>query len=218
MALPTPTSPFFPRVNEARRPDWLNMPKAVVRPIFMAPTTEGPAPEINQAEMAAQALRQAQARAEAEGRARGEAEGRAGFEQAKARLESLLQELEDAGERLVLGLEDRIIDLALALASVILERELPGDRELLLNLVRQAVAMIGGGDHIEIRLAPADLAARGEQISAAGQQAGAERLTLKPDPNIAQGCIVESRLARVDATLTARLRNIAEQLHNVERS
>ena len=214
-----PSACRFEQLPAVVRPGWLIEPDIEVRPAFVVPAVALPAePPPSEAELAAQAMREAQARAEAEGRAHGEAEGRARLEQAAAGVEALLKDLESAGERLVLSLEDRIVDLALSVASTILERELEGDREHLLQVVRQAVALVADGDRIEIRVSPADLALLGDEAAAAAAQPGAGRVSLRPDPAVSAGCIVESRLARVDATLAGRLRNVGERLHNLERS
>jgi flagellar assembly protein FliH len=153
------------------------------------------------------------ARAEAEGRARGEAAASEQRQQAAARSERLLAGLVDVRRAVLADAQQQLIDLALCVAGAVLNRELRLDRGDLAQLVREAVAMVSDGDEIEIRVAPVDrdpLASQLAELTRDNPRAGT--LLITSDEKIDGGCIVETRLARVDATLASRLRNIADSL------
>lgn len=153
------------------------------------------------------------AKAEAETRARVEAEVSGQYDTAIKRLDLIGAELTDIRQRLLFSAEREMIDLALVIAQAILDRELKADRDYLIRLAKNAVAMVADGDEIEISVAPNDypiLAERLDEINRDNPRAGT--LLLKANDAIEAGCIIETRLARVDATVATRLRTIAESL------
>jgi flagellar biosynthesis/type III secretory pathway protein FliH len=155
----------------------------------------------------------ARANAEAEGRAHGEAEGRTRWDGLVVELSAAVAEIVGARGRLLAGLEDLILELTLTVARVLLERELAEDPALVARLVREAVALIGDGEAVEIRVAPALHEQLADELEAIRREAPrASAIQIRPDPTVEAGCLVETPLARVDATLATRLRTLLETL------
>jgi flagellar biosynthesis/type III secretory pathway protein FliH len=174
-----------------------------------AVATAAPDPQAVLEQRIAEATRQA----EEEGRARGEAEGRAAFEEAVERVESILGELSRTRQRVYSTVEAQMIELALCVAGAVLDREIEADRDYVLRLVRQAVGMVADGTEVEVSVSPGDyelIASSVEAITADEPRSGA--LVVRVDEAIEAGCVVETRIARVDATVATRLRNIATAL------
>jgi len=82
------------------------------------------------------------------------------------------------------------------------------------DLVRQAVGLVVEDDEIIISVSPRDhdlLAPRLEEIASEFPRAGG--LVLRADESVEDGCVVDTRLARVDATIANRLHNVADSLN-----
>lgn len=224
----------FPESSSLDPPSWIcdeNTP--VVRPAFGASWGEeeltpadpaagdaaraqvesGAAPALDMDQLQ-QELAAAYAKAEAEGQAQGEAAGRALWDERVAGLDDLVQELVDVRRRVFGSMEAQLRELALAVARAVIERELEGDDEYVPRLVREAVELVVDQDEIVITVSPADLellAPHVERLTAEHPRAGG--FTLRGDQRVERGCLVDTRLARVDATLDSRLRNIAQALN-----
>lgn len=218
----------FPTTGATPVPEWIQLSAVPdVRPAFVVQqpvaepaaddgeeipaATEPPAMDPEQQQRAE--LAEVLARAEAEGRAAGEVEGRAMWEQRVERIDEVLADLNELRRRLFASMEGQMRELALCVAGTILERELQGDQQYVMGLVRQAVELVADGDEINISVNPEDLewmASRLEQLAAEVPRAG--QLTVRPDATVLLGCLVDTRLARVDATLASRLRSVAEAL------
>ncbi len=206
----------FQVLRESRAPAWLGAQAGSgVRAAFAAPE---PVDAVDDRARQVEAMIEAaRAEAVAEGRARGEAAGRAQWEPAVAELRAVLAELDGLQGRVLGALEDLILELATTIARVLLERELAEDPALVARLVREAVSLIGESEAFEVRVPPALHARLGAELRASGAgaedaPARAEAIRLLPDPAVEAGCVVETRLARVDATLAARLRTLSDAL------
>jgi len=223
----------FPVTEQLQAPAWIQacgIPE--VRPAFVSVPEpgagEGQAPEAaegeqfqvaevtptdpQQLERAAQA--EARAEAEAEGFAQGEAAGRADWEERIRRLDEVVDDLCDVRRRIFASMESEMKDLALHVARAVLERVRRGDTSYVEGLVRQAMDLVADEDDIVISVAPQDrelLASRLEQIALDYPRAGG--LAVREDAGIGYGCMVDTRLARVDATLAGRLASIADALN-----
>lgn len=159
-------------------------------------------------------LAEAIAAAEAQGFAQGEAAGRAEWEERVQRLDQVVDDLCDLRRRVFASMEGQMRELGLCVARTILERELSQDTGYLERLVRQAMDLVVDEDEIVISVAPGDrelLASRVDAIALDYPRAGG--LAVREDPAIEFGCKVDTRLARVDATLEGRLAAIADALN-----
>jgi flagellar biosynthesis/type III secretory pathway protein FliH len=202
----------------APRPAWIGpCGTDQVRSAFGPAAAAAPSAAAGEAaaqQAAAAQLADATAQAAAEGRARGEAEGRAVFEDAVRKLDEVLTGLVELRLSAFAELEGQLVDLALCVSEAIIERELTVDRDYTLRIVRHAVELVASGDEVEISVAPQMHQLVAERLEAiAGEVPRAGGLLVKADESIEAGCVVETRMAQVDATVAARLKNVAERLH-----
>ena len=185
-----------------------------------APTAPepAPAPEIDEAQLAA--LRE---QAFAEGRAAGYAAGladgeRAGYASGEARaqaeiarLAALASEFSRAIEAGEAALADEMLALALEVARQMLRTSLKVKPELILPVVRDAIAALTNPHgHPALTLNPADAvlvrAQLGEQLAHTGWR-------ILEDPQVAAGgCRIDNSGAEIDATLATRWKRVLDSL------
>ena len=106
--------------------------------------------------------------------------------------------------------EREIIRLALEIARKIIKREVAIDEELILALVKVALARVADQTLITVRVNPKDHHAI-ERHQAAAPETGAlsESIKLVEDPLIARGgCIIETQSGTIDARIEEQLREI----------
>ncbi len=218
----TPIS--FPVAGQIEPPEWLRGAGVpTIRPAFapaeptMAPSSPGAtAQHQHQVDMVQveQQLAEAMAQAQAEGFARGEVEGRAAWEERAANLDQVVAEMVEVRRKIFGAMTTQMQELALGVAREVLKRELTQDPEYVVDLVRQAVELVVEEDEIIISVSPQDhalMSARMDEIASNFPRAGG--LVLRADESVENGCVVDTRLARVDATLANRLHNIADSLN-----
>lgn len=181
----------------------------------------------------------AQARGHAEGYAEGHAQGLAagreaghreglaaglemGKKQGQAAAEAVgrqaareFQQMADAGALALASLEQDIAPaltrLALRIARQIVRGTLAVQPERLNDLLTELLHLNDGEDGLlRLRLNPGDVALAERHLDA---HAADRRWRLRPDPSIARGgCIVETALGEVDATLETRWRQVSAAL------
>jgi flagellar assembly protein FliH len=160
----------------------------------------------------------AQATIERDAFAKGFAQGeRAGLEAAGQRGEAMLRRLTETLEELttvraqmIHRTEQQMVQLAIAIASRVVQREVTLDRDLLVAMARVALDRLGDTANITVRLNPDDFeitgAARIAQLTGSHVQVAA-------DARISRGgCRVESDLGVLDAGIDAQLSEIARAL------
>ncbi len=207
----------FPEMSTNEVPQWLSgQADASVQTAFQSPETSEQRQEAAVAQLQQQ-VAETLAQAEAEGLKRGEETAKIALEKSLARMDLIFDELVDIRTRVLNSLHEQIIDIALCCARTILDHEVATMPDYLPQLVSDAVRLIADGDSVEISVAPADLEPLQERLSTIiKNNPRAGTLALKPDDSLDSGCVVETRLARVDATFAARLKNIGESLHGSE--
>lgn len=150
--------------------------------------------------------------------AKGFAQGeRAGLEAAGQRGEAMLRRLtETLGEltvvrdRMIHQTERQMVELALAIAKRIVNREVAIDRDLLIAMARVALDRLGEAAHITVRLSPDDFAVTGAAQMA---QLTGSNVEVVADARISRGgCRVDSDLGVLDAGIEAQLQEVARAL------
>lgn len=153
----------------------------------------------------AEAVRVRSAASDEVGRARlaGSQEGHAeGMARAAAAL-ALAAEVRDA--RLA-ELDGVVVEVALGIASRLVDRELSTSAEAVLGVARRALRAAAGCGDIVLRVAPTDLASVREASGALAQLVERGSLAVADDPTLQAGeVIVESTGGRVDARIGAQL-------------
>lgn len=149
----------------------------------------------------------------AQGYAQGE---RAGIEVAARQLQAVhgrlgqtLDQLVGLREELTYRTERQVVELALAMATRILHREISLDRELLLVMARIALDRMGDGTAATIRLHPDDeAAARGTRESWPDGS-----VVIIADPAVRPGgCVVQTEKGQIEVGVDAQVKELATAL------
>jgi flagellar assembly protein FliH len=149
---------------------------------------------------------------------KGYAQGeRAGAEAAAARGDAMLRrlaqtlnELGDLRADLVHTSERQVVQLAIAIATRVIHREITLDTELLLAMARVALDRLGDTSSATIRLHPEDYAAA---LAVRGVTLSTESVKVTPDPIVSRGgCLVESDFGLIDLTVGAQVGEITTAL------
>jgi flagellar assembly protein FliH len=149
------------------------------------------------------------------GQAQGYADATRSAQAARAveaqRVESLLAQLRGGFDELSTHTADALLDLALDVAAQVLRREVQTQRDAILPVVREALALvIESHGHPTVRLAPADFALVRQALQEDGRLHGCrcvEDASIQPG-----GCRVESAHGDIDATLATRWRRVVQSL------
>lgn len=126
-------------------------------------------------------------------------------------LQAALQDVEAAASEWISQAEEILAGLALKIAEQILADQVRHP-EAALPLARQALSEIQLVETVKLRVHPfhaESVRAHAEELLRAAQ--GLERIEIVEDPTLTGGCIVESDLGRIDATVQTQLRQIAEE-------
>lgn len=168
-----------------------------------------------------QARRDAHAQGVRQGRAEGREAGRAeGQAEVRARADGALRALEAAAARL--GLTDavtvaevapRILELALELTQLILQRELASTEEPGLDALRRVLPLAPAEGEVVVRLNPGDAAELGPYTALAPGRS----VTIVADPSLASGdAVLDCGPSRIDARLDQAMARIAGALRGQE--
>jgi len=130
-------------------------------------------------------------------------------QQTAAQLGALLQGIATDTEEFVRGLQDEIVELALAVAEKVIAREVQTDREIVVNVVRAALAEIHDATELRIRVHPEDYALVEPRWQDMLPRSVAQHSELLADDLVERGgCAVETRIGYVDGQLKTRLNQI----------
>jgi flagellar assembly protein FliH len=177
-----------------------------------APATPEPVPP------AVHDLEQIRVSVEREAFAKGYAQGeRAGAEAAAARGEGMLRRLRDTLEELTTlradmlhRTERQMVQLSLAIARRVVQRELSLDRAVLVGMARAAIDRLGDHASATIRLHPDDYAAVASSLPPSDEQ---PHVRVEPDPVVSRGgCYVQSDFGFMDVTPAAQFEELARAL------
>ena len=150
--------------------------------------------------------------------AKGYAQGeRAGAEAAAARGEAMVRRLAQTIEELgalrtdmLHKSEKQLVQLAIAIAGRVIQREITLDRELLVAMARVALDRLGDVSAATIRLNPDDFAAT---TAARHGVLSTEAVRVVADPVVHRGgCLVESEFGLIDLSVSAQVGEIAHAL------
>ena len=212
------------RVEEQARPyDWYGVRTPVPPTVHVAraiePPEEPPAGDEQQvaaADVTAHQFRLAEL--ERDAFAKGYAQGeRSGTEAAGTRADAMLrrlaqtiEELASTRSEMIRRTEHQVVQLALAVARQILQRELNVDRGLLVAMARVALDRLGEHAAARIRLHPDDYA-----VVMASPERGwtSEQVQIVADSAVGRGgCLVQSDFGLMDVGLDAQFSELARTL------
>lgn len=137
------------------------------------------------------------------------------YTQKISKLEKVLESLVEEKEKAVLNLDKEILTLALAIAKKLVLKEIQVDRELTLNLIREALKYIAEGIEIKIKLNPEEMPYLEREILK--EITPSAKIAFEPDPSVTKGSFfIETPLGVVDGTLEKRWEKLLETLYNHE--
>jgi len=148
------------------------------------------------------------------GYAQGERAGlEAGGQRADAMLRRLAQTLEELGtlrRAMIHQTERQMVQLALAIARRIVQREVSLDQDFVVAMARVALDRLGENAPATIRLHPDDFTS---VMDRSGEGWAGAQVTVVPDAAISRGgCLVESEFGFVDAGVESQFQEIARAL------
>jgi len=148
---------------------------------------------------------------------KGYAQGeRAGAEAAATRGEGMLRRLKETLEELTTLRADmlrrserQMVQLALAIAKRVVQREVSLDRAVIVGMARAAIDRLGDRASATIRLHPDDYA----QVAPGLKQTDEAHVRVEPDPLVSRGsCLVQSDFGFMDVTPEAQFEELARTL------
>jgi flagellar assembly protein FliH len=191
---------------------------SVVVPFQWAGQAKTEGAPVQPSPQAAHDLEQMRASVEREAFAKGYAQGeRAGAEAAATRAEGMLRRLKDTLEELATlradmlhRTERQIVQLSLAIARRVVQRELSLDRAVLVGMARAAIDRLGDRASATIRLHPDDYAVVAPSLPPADEQ---PHVRVEPDPVVSRGgCYVQSDFGFMDVTPASQFEELARAL------
>jgi flagellar assembly protein FliH len=153
-----------------------------------------------------------------DGRARAEEEFERELESRIARERDQLFSLLDAIQTQYASFQQKAertsIELAVAIAELILKRELATDREAVIRQIHEALKRVLGVERIKLRVNPEDeQLVRDRRSEILAESDSIREMVIEPDEAISRGgCIVESESGNVDALVSTQLHKIEEAL------
>ena len=131
-----------------------------------------------------------------------------------AALDQLVVETNDARAEWLRRWEQSAVAVAAAIAERIIRRELEREPEITLEWVREALQMAAGASDVTLHLNPADYTLLGSRAKQLAQSlSGLTPTNIVSDPAVSQGgCLVQTRLGRIDQQIESQLARIQEEL------
>jgi flagellar biosynthesis/type III secretory pathway protein FliH len=116
-------------------------------------------------------------------------------------------------------IEEQVLDLSIAIASVIIEREIQQDPGLYKELVREAIHMLGSTRSVTLKASKDTYTMMLQVLGGDVVDVDGIEVRIALDLTIdGLGCIVESGESRVDITIADRLRAIRQAIENERRT
>jgi flagellar biosynthesis/type III secretory pathway protein FliH len=110
--------------------------------------------------------------------------------------------------------EQSAVAVAAAMAERIIRRQLEREPEITLQWIREALQMAAGAADVALHLNPADYSLLGSRAKQLAQSlSGLAPTTIVADPAVSPGgCVVQTRLGRIDQQIENQLARIQEEL------
>lgn len=129
-------------------------------------------------------------------------------------LEQAVGQLQQARQDWIKQWEQNAVHLATAIAARIVRRELAQTPQITLDLIREALELASGSDHVQLRLNPDDHKSLGKGV----EELAARLAKLAPadvvaDPEVTPGgCIVTTEFGEIDQRIESQLARIEQEL------
>ena len=131
-----------------------------------------------------------------------------------AALDQLVAETNDAKAEWLRRWEQSAVAVAAAMAERLIRRELERDPEITLGWVREALQMAANSAEVTLHLSPADYSLLGSRAKQLAQSlSGLAPTIIVSDPSVSRGgCVVQTRLGRIDQQIESQLARLEEEL------
>ncbi len=142
-----------------------------------------------------------------------------GLESARQRVGSLLGsfkeallELDSLKKDLLLNSERESVELSLAVAKKIVCQEIATNRDVVLNVVKEALKKVVGNENIRVRMCPDDLNIMNEFKSQLPElMEDFNKVSFEGDESITQGgCIIDTNQGDIDARIEKQLKTVED--------
>ena len=129
-------------------------------------------------------------------------------------LGSALEEVSHLRETILNSSTDDMLRLVMAISRQVIQHEIETREDVILTIITKALHAAIKADEFHIKINPADFKVVAENKPLfLTSISGLKNITFEADPGISRGgCVVESTLGRVDATLETKLDEINKQL------
>lgn len=132
-------------------------------------------------------------------------------EAALRRLASTIEEVQALRAEIVQKTERQVVELSLAIARRVINREISLDHDLLVAMARVALDRIADTQSATIRLHPDDYSAM--MARQAPDRTPARAVRIVADPTVARGgCLVQSEFGLIDVSTAAQLHELSVAL------
>lgn len=164
--------------------------------------------------------REAENQAYREGLRRGQQEGYNAIRQPAAELfknlSGLVADLTDLRQRVLREAENEIVELALAIARKVVQREIHIDRSCIVGVLQEALQKTEHQERVVIRMNSADLQYMENACIALPElENGCERINLEADDSVAAGgCVLETGCGDIDGRIEQRLQFLESALRS----
>jgi flagellar assembly protein FliH len=137
------------------------------------------------------------------------------FDTFVAALDRLVTETNEAKVAWLCRWEQSAVAVATAIASRIIRRELDRQPEITLKWIGEALQLAAGANDVTVHLNPADYELLGSRAKKLVQSLGglAPTSVVADSAVSAGGCVVHTRLGRIDQQIEAQLARIEEELN-----
>lgn len=134
-------------------------------------------------------------------------------------LEGVLSELSTFKQSLHARCEREMVELCLAIARKVIQRETSIKEDGVLDCLRAALKSVVAGGEISVRVNPKDLeVVNSNRPELVRLCSGARGMSVESDENISKGgCIVSTNFGEIDATIDSALMEIEEKLTDAYR-
>lgn len=113
-------------------------------------------------------------------------------------------------DRLIRGLEEQVVELALAVANKVIEREPSADPSIVVDVVRSALDEIQGATMVYVRINPQDRELVEPHWQAMLHGPIVEHSRLVVDEQVEPGgCVIETQVGQIDAQISTKFLQVA---------
>lgn len=129
------------------------------------------------------------------------------------RLDSVISELQHVKERKIQEILPEIVDLSLEIARKIVHKKIEQDREIIVEVVREAARKLGREEKMLIRVNPADYDTMISNLEALREETRLKDITIEPSESVSPGgCYIETPTMEVDARIEEQIKEMRDAI------